>query len=158
MPFRYFEDFTDGEEIDLGTHPIKKQEAVEFAEEFDPAPFHLSEEGGENSMHGRLIASGWHTCAITQRLLCDGLLLQSSGQGSPGLDKVQWLRPVYPGQTLKARATVLSKRLSSSRPGVGLVLMRFESFTDSQDPVLTMEGTIMFATKETAMSSSGKTA
>lgn len=148
MQFRYYEDFVEGEEIDLGTYPVSATEIIEFAEEFDPAPFHLSEDGGKQSMYGRLIASGWHSCAITQKLLCEGLLLHSSGQGSPGLEKVQWLKPVFPGDEMRAAGHVVAKRLSSSRPGVGLVTFRFESFTESDDPVLTMECTIMFATRD----------
>lgn len=146
--FGYYEDFVEGEEIDLGSCHVSADEIIEFAEEFDPAPFHLSEEGGRRSMLGKLSASGWHTCAMTMRMLCDALLSNSTGQGSPGIDELRWLAPVGAGDTLSGKGTVLSKRLSGSRPGLGLVRFRFEYFTDGAKPVLTMTNWIMFATRE----------
>jgi len=145
--FRYFEDFTPGEVIDLGRYPVRAEEVTEFAREFDPAPFHLSEEGGAASMLGALSASGWHTCAMTMRMMYDSFLLNSSGQGSPGIDELQWLAPVHPGDTLTGRATVLGKRASASRPGIGIVTFRFEFFTGGDKPVLTISNPIMFAAR-----------
>ncbi|GIL00941.1 MAG: enoyl-CoA hydratase [Alphaproteobacteria bacterium] len=148
--FRYYDDFAEGEVIDLGSYAVTAEEIIEFAEEFDPAPFHLSEEGGRASLLGRLSASGWHTCAMTMRMLYDHLLANSSGQGSPGIDEARWLAPVVPGDTLTGRATVLSRRLSASRPGIGLVRFRFDYFTEGDKPVLTMVNSIMFAARDTA--------
>lgn len=145
---RCFDDFAEGEVIDLGSYHVTAEEIIEFAKEFDPAPFHLSEEGGRNSILGKLSASGWHTCSMTMRMLFDTLLDKSSGQGSPGIDEARWLAPVGAGDTLTGKATVLSKRLSASRPGIGLVRFRFEYFTEGQKPVLTMLNSIMFATRE----------
>lgn len=148
--FRTFDDFHEGEVIELGSYHVTAEEIIEFAKEFDPAPFHLSEEGGRSSMLGKLSASGWHTCAMTMRMLYDQLLANSSGQGSPGIEETKWLAPVGAGDTLTGRATVLSKRLSASRPGIGLVHFRFDYFTEGTKPVLTMINWIMFATRERA--------
>ena len=100
MTFRYFDDFAPGEEIDLGSHRVTAEEIIDFASQFDPAPVHLSEEGGKASMLGRLSASGWHTCAILMRMMCDTFLLDSSGQGAPGIDECQWLAPVHAGAAM----------------------------------------------------------
>ena len=146
--FRYFEDFIDGEVIELGTHLVTAEEIIEFAEEFDPAPFHLSEEEGRNSMLGRLSASGWHNCAMLMHMMCDSFLLNSSGQGAPGIEENNWLAPVGAGDLLTGRAHVLSTRTSASRPNIGLVRFRFELLNDSGKQVLTVLNWIMFARRE----------
>ena len=154
--FRYYEDFIEDEEIDLGSYHVTVEEIIEFAEEFDPAPYHLNEEDGRNSLLGKMSASGWHTCAMTMRMLFDSLLDKSSGQGSPGIDEARWLAPVGAGDTLTGKAVVLSKRLSSSRPGIGLIRFRFEYFIEGTKPVLTMMNSIMFATRAPADAGGGQ--
>lgn len=145
--FRWFEDFAEGEVIDLGSYHVEAKEIIEFAQEFDPASFHLSEEGGRASLLGRLSASGWHTCAMTMRMMFDSFLDNSSGQGAPGIDEARWLAPVGAGDTITGKATVLATRLSASRPGVGLVRFRFEFFVETDKPALTIVNSIMFATR-----------
>ncbi len=147
MAFRYFEDFAEGEEIDLGSYAVSAQEIIDYASQFDPAPFHLSEEGGKASMLGALSASGWHTCGMLMRMMCDTFLLDSSGQGSPGIDECKWLAPVFAGDRLTGRAIVTGKRLSSSRPGVGIIHFRFELFKQDGTPVMTVVNPIMFRTR-----------
>lgn len=147
MAFRYFEDFAEGGEIDLGSYAVSTQEIIDYASQFDPAPFHLSEEGGKASMLGALSASGWHTCGMLMRMMCDTFLLDSSGQGSPGIDECKWLAPVLAGDRLKGRAIVTGKRLSSSRPGVGIIHFRFELFKEDGTPVMTVVNPIMFRTR-----------
>jgi len=122
---RHFEDFSPGDVIELGEKTVTAAEIVEFAAEFDPAPYHLSEEGGRESMLGGLAASGWHSCALLMRMIVDNLLAHSTSQGAPGVDICRWLRPVVAGQTIRAAATVLSARRSASRPEIGFVRFRF---------------------------------
>lgn len=148
MPFRYFDDFHEGEVIDMGSHFMSAEEIVEFAEEFDPIYFHLDAEAAKDSPLGGLTASGWHTCSATMRMMCDSFLLESSGQGAPGIDRCTWHNPVYAGSTLTGSAHVVSKRLSRSRPGIGLINFRFEFFVDGDKPVTTVENAIMFATRD----------
>lgn len=137
MTTRYFfEDFEPGQIYDLGNHLVSREEIIEFASEFDPQPFHLDEEAGAASILGGLAASGWHTASITMRLLVDGLLGQSSCQGSPGVDKLVWRKPVYAGDTLTARMEVIAARPLQSRPNMGMVMMRLE--THNQNGVLVM--------------------
>lgn len=147
-----YEDLAEGAFLDLGSKRVTAQEIVEFASEFDPQPMHLSEEAGRRSLLGGLSASGWHTCAMFMRLLCDAFLLDSTSQGSPGIDSVKWKKPVLAGDILTGRCTVLSKRLSSSRPQLGFVRMRAELFNQRGETVLELENTGMFLTREAAAS------
>lgn len=139
-----FEDFTEGRSIDLGVKDVTAEEIVEFAGEFDPQPMHLDETAGKASILGGLSASGWHTCAIYMRLLCDAFLLDSTSQGAPGIDRIKWKRPVLAGDRLNGRTTVLSRRESKSRPSIGLVAFRSDLFNQRGEQVFELENTIMF--------------
>jgi len=142
-----FEDFVEGARLDFGRKQVSAEEIVAFAEEFDPQPMHLDEAAGKASLLGGLAASGWHTCAMFMRLLCDHLLLDSTSQGSPGIDYVKWKKPVLAGDTLIASSTVLSKRLSAKRPGLGFVTMRAEMTNQRGESVFELENTGMFLTR-----------
>ena len=117
----YWEDFVVGSVRDFGAMPVTREAALAFARDFDPQPFHLDDEAAAASLFGRLAASGWHTCAMAMRMMCDAYMLESSSLGSPGIDNLRWLKPVFPGDTLSMRLTVLAARPMNSRPGVGLV-------------------------------------
>jgi acyl dehydratase len=130
-----FEDFVEGSEIDLGAKDVTAEEIVEFAGEFDPQPMHLDEAAGKASILGGLSASGWHTCAIYMRLLCDAFLVDSTSQGAPGIDRIKWRKPVLAGDRLTGRAVVLSRRESRSRPSIGLVAFRSELFNQRGEAV-----------------------
>jgi acyl dehydratase len=145
-----FDDFTQGGTIELGAATVTAEAIVEFAREFDPQPMHLDEEGGRRSLLGGLSASGWHSCVIFMRLFCDGFLLASTSQGSPGVDSVKWKKPVLAGDRLSARTTVLGKRLSRSRPSLGLVTLRSEMSNQRGETVFELENTIMFLTRQAA--------
>jgi len=143
-----YEDFVEGQVIELGSKQTSAEEIVAFAAEFDPQPMHLEEASGKDSLLGGLSASGWHTCAMFMRLLCDGFLLESTSQGTPGLEYVRWKRPVFAGDTLSARCTVLGKRISKSRPTLGLVTIKSEVTNQRGETVLELENTGMFLTRE----------
>ena len=143
-----FEDFTEGGTIDLGSATVTAEAIVEFAGEFDPQPMHLDEAAGRQSILGGLSASGWHSCAIFMRLFCEGFLLASTSQGSPGVDFVKWKKPVLAGDRLSARMTVVSKRLSKSRPSLGLVTLRSEMSNQCGESVFELENTVMFLTRQ----------
>ncbi len=115
-----------------------------FAREFDPQPFHLDDRAAEASLFGRLSASGWHTCAMAMRMMCDDYLLDSASLGSPGIDELRWLAPVYPGDVLNMRMRVLEARPMASRAGVGLVNILWQVFNQDQRAVLSMRGWGMF--------------
>ncbi|MBS3650879.1 MaoC family dehydratase [Pseudaminobacter sp. 19-2017] len=145
-----YEDFEEGSSIDLGTKLVTAEEIVEFASEFDAQPMHLDEQAGKESILGGLSASGWHTCCIVMRMICDAFLLDSTSQGAPGVDHGKWRKPVLAGDTLTGRTTVVAKRPSQSRPMIGLVLCRHELFNQRGETVLEFQNSMMFLRRETA--------
>ena len=98
---------------------MTREEIIAFAAEFDPQPMHLDEAAGAASMMGGLAASGWHSCSLLMRIIADGFILNSTSMGSPGIDEVNWLKPLRPGTQVRVRATVLETRASKSRPEWG---------------------------------------
>ena len=136
----YFEDFVVGSEMVLGSVEVTEQEIIEFAERYDPQAFHVDPEAAKNSPFGGLIASGWHTCALYMRLLADGLLLDSSSQGSSGMEEVRWLAPVRPGDLLTARYVVLDAQRSATKPDRGTITFRSEMVNQDDVVVLRMVG------------------
>ena len=146
----HWEDFQAGSEREFGAMPVTREAILAFAGQFDPQPFHLDDAAAEASLFGSLSASGWHTCAMAMRMMCDDYLLESSSLGSPGIDNLRWTKPVHPGDTLSIRLTVLEARPMASRPAVGLVLSKWEVLNQDRDPVLTMQGWGMFGRRQPA--------
>ncbi|MBB6464206.1 acyl dehydratase [Aminobacter lissarensis] len=146
-----FEDLGEGLVIDLGTKTVLAREIIEFASEFDAQPFHLDEEAGKASILGGLSASGWHTCSMFMRMLCDALLLDSTSQGAPGIDYAKWKKPVLAGDVLGGKLTILSSRPSRSKPGLGFVSWRAELANQKGEPVFELVNTCMFLTREAAL-------
>lgn len=144
----WWEDFPVGSVREFGAATLTRDAVIAFARDFDPQPFHLDDAAAEASLFGRLSASGWHTCALAMRMMCDAYLLESSSLGSPGVDQLRWLKPVYPGDTLHMRMEVLEARPMNSRPDVGLVRTRWEVINQDGDLVLTMEGWGMFRRRD----------
>ena len=138
--FRYYwEDFAAGSMREFGPMAVTREATVEFARQWDPQPFHLDDVAGDASLFGRLSASGWHTCAMAMRMMCDSYLLDTASMGSPGIENLKWLKPVHPGDTLRGCLTVLESRLMKSRPDLGLSRSRCDIFNQHDDTVLTME-------------------
>lgn len=151
MTYRYhWEDFSAGAQFEFGQATLTREAIVDFARQFDPQPFHLDEEAGRASLFGGLCASGWHTCALSMRMMVDGYLKDSASLGSPGIDELRWLKPVFPGDTLHMRMTVLQSRTMSSRPGVGLSLQRWEVMNQRDETVMTMQGWGMYRLRATS--------
>lgn len=143
----WWEDFKVGESSELGRHTFTEAEIVSFGRQYDPQPFHVDPEKAKKSAFGGLIASGWHTCAVGMRLMCEAYISETASLGSPGIDNVRWLKPVRPGDTLTYRRVVLESRASTSRKGVGLVKHRWEAVNQGGELVLTMEGWGFFGRK-----------
>ena len=143
-PKIYWEDFKPGDTAPMGEKTIDRAEMIAFARLYDPQPFHIDEEAARQSMYGGLIASGWHTVALVMRMMVDSYLNAAASLGSPGVDNVRWLKPVRPGDTIRAMRTVVETRASGSRPEMGLVKSRWEVFNQSDQLVMTMEGYGMF--------------
>ena len=143
-PHLFWEDFPVGQVREFGAYRVTREAVIAFAREFDPQPFHVDDAAAEASLFGRLAASGWHTCAIAMRLMCDAYLLDSASLGSPGLEKLSWLKPVFPGDTLRVRLEVVESRPLASRPGVGMIRSHWDVINQTGETVLTMEGFGMF--------------
>ena len=145
MAFKYYwEDFNVGERTVLGTKTFTEEEIIRFAKEFDPQPFHIDKEKAEQSFFGGIIASGWHTCSVAMRMMCDAYLNESASIGSPGVDNIRWLKPVRPGDTLRVERVILESRASSSKVDIGIVKSRWETFNQHNELVMSMEGISMF--------------
>ena len=135
----YYEDIEIGTRQSFGSYPVTREEVIEFAARFDPQPFHLDDDAAAATHFGRLSASGWHTCAMTMRMLVDNMRdVEQAGLGSPGVDQLQWKRPVYPGDTLRCETEVIEKRRSKSRPEMGLFKSRIRVFNQHGQVVLEM--------------------
>ncbi len=145
-----YEDFEVGASIDLGVKVVTAEEIVAFAAEFDPRPMRPDETAGAAGLLGGLAASGWHVCAMFMRMMCDAFLLDSTCQGAPGIDFVRWRRPVLAGDRLTGQSTVLSKRVSQSRPTLGFVACRHDLFDQTGAPVFELQNTAMFLKRGSA--------
>ena len=146
----FWEDFPVGSRREFGHAQVTREAVLAFAREFDPQPFHLDDDAAEASLFGRLSASGWHTCAMAMRMMCDAYLLDAASLGSPGIENLRWLKPVHPGDILSMRMTVVESRLLASRPGVGLARIEWRVSNQHGEPVLTMEGYGMFRCRPAA--------
>jgi acyl dehydratase len=122
----HYEDFVEGSVQDFGPRSITREEIIAYAKEFDSQPMHLDEEAAKNSLLGGLAASGWHTCCFMFRMMYDHFIKDSSSLGSPGIEETKWLKPVRPDTPYTLRLHILDKRVSKSRPEMGLVRMRTE--------------------------------
>ena len=143
-----YEDLEVGKRYVIGSHTFERDEVVHFAEQFDPQPFHVSEAGGEASMFGGLVASGWHTTALFMGMFVREILLDSASLGSPGVDELRWRAPVRPGDTLSGRVTVTDVQPSSSNPGRGTVFTSSEVLNKDGTVVMTLKARGFFARRE----------
>ncbi|MFZ1742198.1 MAG: MaoC family dehydratase [Pontixanthobacter sp.] len=135
----YFEDLVIGTIQSFGRYEVKLEEVLQFAEMYDPQPFHLDEEAAAQTHFGRISASGWHTCAMVMRMMVDNMKAQKhAGLGSPGMDNLRWAKPVYPGDTLRVETEVLEKRRSKSRPDMGIFKSHGRTFNQNDELVLEM--------------------
>lgn len=137
-----YHDFIVGDSLSLGSKLVTAEEVIAFASEFDPQPFHLSEEAGKATILGGLAASGWHTCAMLTRMIADSYISKSDSQGAPGVDYVKWLKPVLAGDMLSATSTVLEKRISRSQPSLGIIRLNHKIINQHNIPVCEAQGSI----------------
>lgn len=136
----YFEDLEIGSETYFGSYHVTREEVLDFARRYDPQPFHLSDEEAAKTHFGRIAASGWHTCAMTMAVIARKVVgEEQAGLGSPGVDELRWLKPVYPADTLHVRGTVVEKTPSRSKPEIGS--FRTETIVTNQDDVPVMRFT-----------------
>ena len=144
MNLLHLDDFQSGQIYDLGSEKVSREEILEFAKRYDPQPFHVDDIAAGDSIFGGLIASGWHTCSLTMRLMVDNLLSRSASLGSPGVNQIRWLLPVRPDDKLTASARVLAVTPSVSKPDRGTVELQYEVRNQDDKPVIAMQGISMF--------------
>ena len=142
---RYFEDFAEGQVYELGQASLSEAEILEFARKYDPQPFHIVPAAAQQSMFGGLIASGWQTGALYMGLLVRGLIHEVASMGSGGIDELRWLKPVRPGDALRARLTVLGVRNSTKHVDRGLLTCQGELFNQHGERVLLIRWSAMIA-------------
>jgi acyl dehydratase len=136
----YFEDIEIGRETEFGRYDVTREEVLDFARKYDPQPFHLSDEEAAKTHFGRLAASGWHTCAMAMAVIARHVVKdEQAGLGSPGVDELRWLKPVYPGDTLTVTGRILDKTPSRSKPDLGS--FRTQTTVTNQDGVAVMRFT-----------------
>ncbi len=138
----YFEDFQIGERHAFGLYEVDRDEVIDFANRFDPQPFHLSDKEAAKTPFGRLAASGWHSAGMMMHMLVTFWQsipgYQEASLGAIGVDELRWLRPVYPGDTLSVETEVIEKRESKSRPDMGIIKTKTTVLNQIGEPVMTM--------------------
>ncbi|MFL0413432.1 MaoC family dehydratase [uncultured Sphingomonas sp.] len=148
---QYFEDIAVGTKASFGSYRVTREEVMEFAARYDPQPFHLSDEAAAQTHFGRISASGWHTCAMVMSMIVENLKNnRQAGLGSPGVDELRWLKPVYPGDTLRCETEVIEKRQSQSRPEMGIFKSRMTVYNQDDVPVMSMVSNGLIATRPAA--------
>jgi acyl dehydratase len=149
----YWEDFIPGWQHESNSKMLTSREIIAFAREYDPQSYHTDEEAAKSSFFGGLIASGWHTCCIAMRLMCDDYLLETSCIGSPGLDELRWFIPVRPGDILRLRSTVLDQTPSQKDPTRGTVKFRWEVLNQKDEVACAMTGRQLYRRRAQAIDS-----
>ncbi|AKU08881.1 MaoC family dehydratase [Haloferax gibbonsii] len=145
---QFFEDFAVGDTHEFGEYDVTESEILEFAGRYDPQWFHTEPERAEaESMYGGVIASGWHTTAMTMRLLVDGFLADSASLGAKGLDELRWWKPVYPGDTLVVETEVLETTAETDDRGLVEIrtTTRAERESGEVEDVCSFVSYVMFA-------------
>jgi len=143
MTERYLEDFEPGQSFGSGRIRIDAERLKSFAAEFDPQPFHLDERSATHSIFRGLAASGWHTAAVTMKLLVDSDLKPAGGIIGAGFDESRWPRPVRPGDELRVESEVLEVRASKSRPDQGVIKVRTTTLNQNNEPVQVSVGNLI---------------
>jgi acyl dehydratase len=143
MKEQYFEDYAAGQTFLSGKHRIVKDQIIAFAKQFDPQFYHLDEEAAKNSPFKGLAASGWHTAAITMRLMVDGEFKPAGGIIGVGFDELSWARPVRPGDELYVKSEILEARPSKSKKDRGTIRVRNTTFNQNDEVVQTFTGNLL---------------
>lgn len=142
----YFDDLEVGETRSFGSYTVTESEILQFAEQYDPQWFHTDPERAETeSIYGGLIASGWHTAAMTMRMIVDHHLEDAMALGALGVDNLRWPNPVVPGETLSLETEVVETRASESRSDRGIVKTDSTTVNQTDDPKMEMTSIVLYA-------------
>lgn len=143
MTARYLEDFAPGQKFGSGRQRVEREKIKSFAVEFDPQPFHLDEKAAQDSVFRGLAASGWHTAALTMRLLVESELKPAGGIVGAGFDEFRWPRPVRPDDELHLEIEVIEARASKSRPEQGVIKVKTTTLNQQGEPVQVSVGSLI---------------
>lgn len=143
MTERYLEDFAVGQTFGSGRLTIDQERIKAFAAEFDPQPFHVDEEAARDTLFRGLAASGWHTAALTMRLLVESEFKPAGGLIGAGFEELRWPRPVRPGDELHVESEILEVRPSMSRPEQGVVKLKTTTLNQYGEPVQVFIGNLI---------------
>ena len=143
MTERYLEDLKIGDRFESGPYEVTEKAINEFAREFDPQPFHLDREAAKKSVFGGLVASGWHTAAITMRLLVTSDLNLAGGAIGLGVDELRFPKPVRPGDSLRLEIEIVDVRPSKTKPDRGTARIRYATRNQNGDVVFTQTATVL---------------
>jgi len=136
---RFFEDYVPGAVHELGSVLVDEEEVLDFGKRYVPLFYHIDKEAAQKSIYGGLIASGWHTAALMMRLYTDNYLSKIANLGSPGCDALRWEKPVFPGDRLSVRVTVLEARMSQSKPDRGIIRSSVAVLNQKGDVAMSLE-------------------
>jgi acyl dehydratase len=136
---RYFEDYVGGAVHEFGSVIVEEDEVLDFGRRYVPFSYHVDKQAAKHGIYGGLIASGWHTVALMMRLYTNNYLSKVANLGSPGCDDIRWDKPVFPGDELWVRVTVLEARISQSRPDRGIVRSFVEVLNQKREVAMSLE-------------------
>ena len=145
MALHYLEDFVPGQKYATAVVRVTADDIKAFAGQFDPQPFHIDDEAAKGTFFGGLAASGWHTAALTMKLLVEGELAPAGGIIGAGFEEFRWPRPVRPGDTLRVESEILAVRASKSRPQQGLIKVRSTTYNQNGEEVQVFVGSLVVA-------------
>lgn len=134
----HYEDLEVGQSFTLGPEAVTTEAIKRFAREFDPLPFHLDEEAAKASILGGLAASGFHTAALSLRMLVEAMLRHTAAMGGLGFEKLSWRRPLMAGDTLGGTAAVAAMRRSGSNPHMGIIEIHLDMRNQHGQEVMAM--------------------
>ena len=141
---KYLDDVSVGDAAKMGSYAVTREEVLEFATKYDPQPFHLSDEAAAKTHFGRIAASGWHTTAMTMAVIARYVMSEEqAGLGSPGIDVLRWLKPVYPGDTISVASKVIEVTPSRSKPEIGSMRSEVVVTNQADEPVMTFTSIVL---------------
>lgn len=143
MRVRHLEDFAAGQTFRTSTMRIDREQIKKFAAEYDPQPFHLDENAAQKTMFRGLAASGWHTAAISMRLIVDSEFKPAGGLIGAGFDELRWPRPVRPGDDLHVEIEIIEVRVSKSKPDVGIIKVKMTTLNQHSEAVQVSVGNLI---------------
>ena len=147
----HFEDLVVGRKARFGHYEVTRDEVLEFAQKFDPQPFHLSDEAAAQTHFGRIAASGWHTCAMVMAMIVEQMQAHpQAGLGGIGIDELRWLKPVFPGDVLTCESELLDKTRSRSKPHMGTGRIRVTTYNQNDEPVMSYVNIFLIAVRNPA--------